>query len=465
MKDIFLKAYHYLPGPFRSVAASLRGLYLRSWRYGPETDRLVEEALERETWTPDRWKTWQEERLAFVLHRAATQVPYYREQWAARRRQGDKASWEYLENWPILEKESVRQNPRAFVADDCDIRKMFCEQTSGTTGKPMILWWSLNTVRGWYALAEARWRKWHGVSRHDRWIILGGQLVIPASQSKPPFWVWNSALKQLYMSTNHLSPRLSRHYLDALSRYRPTYMMGYSSAMAALAQAVLESGRKDLQLTVATSNAEPLYDYQRSAISKAFTCSTRETYGMGEIVAHASECPAGRLHLWPEVGWVEVMDDGELFTDDRSGELVCTGLFNADMPLIRYKVGDRAQLKSGSSKCGCGRSLPEISRIEGRSNDVLIAPDGRRVHWINPVFYGLPVHEAQIVQEELHRLCVRYVPTSGWTEETKRSIIDRIQARMGAVEVSMEQIDVIPRGANGKFRAVISNVSKRDASG
>src|SRR5688572_25695968 len=179
MKDIMLRAYHHLPGSLRSVAASIRGLYLRSWRYGSETDRLVEEALERESWSPHQWKTWQEERLAYVLHRAATQVPYYREQWAARRRQGDRASWDYLENWPILEKDSVRDNPHAFVAEDWKVRKMFCEHTSWTTGTPMSLWWSLKAVRGWYALAEARWRRWHGVSRHDRWIMLGGQLVIP----------------------------------------------------------------------------------------------------------------------------------------------------------------------------------------------------------------------------------------------------------------------------------------------
>jgi len=79
----------------RSVAASLRGLYLRSWRYGPESERLVAEALEREHWSAERFKAWQEERLASVLHRAATCVPYYREQWAARRRQGDRASWAY----------------------------------------------------------------------------------------------------------------------------------------------------------------------------------------------------------------------------------------------------------------------------------------------------------------------------------------------------------------------------------
>lgn len=103
--------------------------------------------------------------------------------------------------------------------------------------------------------------------------------------------------------------------------------------------------------------------------------------------------------------------------------------------------------------------LPEISRIEGRTNDVLIAPDGRRVYWVNPVFYGLPVCEAQIIQEKLDRLKVRYVPAIGWTDETRRLIIDRIWARMGSVEVIMEPVDAIPRGPSGKFRAVISELS------
>src|SRR5262245_52521515 len=149
MRDTLLRLYHRLPAPTRSVAASLRGLYLRSWRYGPETERLVEEALEREHWSSEWWRNWQEERLAYVLHRAATRVPYYREQWATRRCRGDRASWEYLENWPILEKEHLRQNPIAFIADGCDVRRMFHEHTSGTTAKPLDLWWSRDTVRAW----------------------------------------------------------------------------------------------------------------------------------------------------------------------------------------------------------------------------------------------------------------------------------------------------------------------------
>src|SRR5258705_7126927 len=109
--------YHSLPTPLRSLAAGLRGYHLASWRYGPETDQLVAEALGREGWSAPQWQTWQQERLRLVLERAARHVPYYRDYWATRRRGGDHSSWEQLENWPILEKESLRANPRAFVAD------------------------------------------------------------------------------------------------------------------------------------------------------------------------------------------------------------------------------------------------------------------------------------------------------------------------------------------------------------
>jgi phenylacetate-CoA ligase len=162
------------------------------------------------------------------------------------------------------------------------------------------------------------------------------------------------------------------------------------------------------------------------------------------------------------VGYAEVMEDNQSVSDGISGDLVCTGLLNADMPLIRYKVGDRSRIMAESETCSCGRALPIISRVEGRTNDVLITPDGRRVFWLNPVFYGLPVLEAQIIQEKSDRLKVRYVPTPDSSSETERSITERLQERLGKVEVIMEALDAIPRGPNGKFRAVVCNLSNEE---
>ncbi|MGH7648352.1 MAG: hypothetical protein ACREND_09570, partial [Gemmatimonadaceae bacterium] len=169
MNRALLTLYHRLPPPARAAAAGLRGYYLRRWRYGRDTDQLVDAAIARESWTDEQWRVWREERLASVLERAATRVPFYRDMWSARRGDGAGASWSVMDNWPILEKDAVRKAPDRFVADDCDRARMFLEHTSGTTGTSLDLWWSRRTVREWYALFEARWRRWYGVSRHDRW--------------------------------------------------------------------------------------------------------------------------------------------------------------------------------------------------------------------------------------------------------------------------------------------------------
>ncbi|HTL94987.1 MAG TPA: hypothetical protein VL157_05555 [Gemmatimonadaceae bacterium] len=456
--------YHRLPTPARNAAAAMRGLYLRAWRYGPETDRMADEAIEREQWSAAQWAAWRSERLGTVLERAATRVPYYRDQWAARRRAGDRASWEVLENWPTLEKETVRQLGIGLLADDCDSRRMFHEHTSGTTGTSLDLWWSRVTVRAWYALFEARWRRWYGVTRHDRWAIIGGQLVTPVARRTPPFWVWNPALRQLYLSAYHLAPDLVPFYLDAMRRYRIRHLFGYSSALHALALGAGAGGATNLQLAVVTTNAEPLFPHQREAITAAFDCPVRETYGMAEIVTAASECAAGRLHEWPEVGIVECVATDAMLGDDESvGDLVCTGLLNDDMPLVRYRVGDRGAWDSDSSPCGCGRTLPRIARLEGRADDTLFTRDGRAVGRMDPVFKSrAPVREAQIVQEALDRVRVRVVPADGYTSADGVAIAARIRDRLGDVVVTVDEVTEIPRTANGKLRAVICQLPESE---
>lgn len=456
-----LALYHALPGRVRSMAASIHGLRLRRLRYGRETEQLVEEALDRDSWTREQWAAWQAEKLGALLHRAATRVPYYRRLWSERRNGRDRRSWEHLENWPILEKEALRQDPRAFVADDCRTRKLDCVHTSGTTGKPIELWRTRETTRAWYALFEARWRRWYGVSRHDRWAILGGQLVTPVAQRRPPFWTWNAALKQLYMSSYHLAPDLVPHYLKAIERYGITYLLGYSSSLFALAQAALATNARS-SLRVVISNAEPLLAHQRETIEQAFRCPVRETYGMTEIVAAAGECEFGRLHLWPDAGYVEVLEGGQPAAPGCSGELICTGLLNREMPLIRYRVGDRVTPAAPDATCPCGRTLPLLESVEGRTDDVLYTADGRAIGRLDPVFKAsLPIREAQIIQERLNCFRVRFVPAADYTLAAGQGLIDRLRERLGSVHVVLEETDAIERECNGKFRAVVCAIPAR----
>ena len=459
MMPLALSLYHWLPAPAQSVAATLVGLAERWWRYGPGSERLTEEAREREHWTLAQWNAWRDERLGFVLHRAATRVPFYREQWTARRRRGDRASWELLENWPILEKETVRRQPRAFVADDRSVGLMSHLRTSGTTGTPLDVWRSHATTKALYALGLARTRGWHGITLHHRRAMLGGKLVTAVRRRRSPFWVWNAGLQQLYMSSYHLAPDLIPSYLDALVRHRVVYLVGYTSSLHALAQEALRLGRRDLKMIVALTNAEPLYDHQREAIAAAFQCSVRETYGMGENVAAATECEAGRLHQSPEVGLIEVCDDDAPVPRGSFGEFICTGLLNPDMPFIRYRLADCGRLAPDDERCRCGRTLPSIAALEGRANDLLLTRDGRRVSWLNPILYGIPVRQAQFVQESLDRILVRCVAGPGFTAESRQTIVERLRTRMGDVQVVLEDVTEVPRSSNGKVRSVICNVS------
>jgi phenylacetate-CoA ligase len=276
----------------------------------------------------------------------------------------------------------------------------------------------------------------------------------------PPFHVWNSALNQLYCSSYHLAPGFIAHYFDAFRRYRITYLYGYTSALHALAVEVIRRRIRDLDMKVVITNAEPVYPHQRAAIQEAFQCPVRETYGMAEIVAAASECSASRLHLWPEAGIVETLEKDRFASQGTSGELVCTGLFNPDMPLIRYRVGDRGHLAQPNEQCSCGRTLPILEAIEGRLDDTVYTVDGRPIGRLDPVFKAyLPLLEAQIIQERLDFFRIVYVAGPGFDDRTEEELRERLRARVGSVDVTFDPVDRIPRGANGKFKAVVSRVT------
>ncbi|MGD8457756.1 MAG: AMP-binding protein, partial [Anaerolineales bacterium] len=457
-----VKFYHKFPHLIQSAIASARGVYLSSLRYGPLTDQMIEEARERETWSIERWESRQEEQLARILHLAATQVPYYRNMWTKRRKNGDKASWEILSNWPILHKDTLRTHPQEFLADAYQKQRLVKETTSGTTGTPLTLWTTQKAVRQWYALCEARWRGWYGLSRQDRWGIFGGQMIVPFSKRRPPFWVWNAGMKQLYLSSYHLRPQNIPHYINAICKHNLVYLLGYASSLYSLALFTLEQKLSVPSLKIVISNAEPLYPHQRKVISEVFQCPVYDTYGQSENVCAASECLSGNLHLWPEVGLIENMDDNEdvLLPAGKTGRLICTGFLNQAMPLIRYEVGDLGRLSKKTS-CSCGRNLPILKAIEGRMDDVLLTQDGRRIGRLDLVFKAnIPIREAQIIQETINRIRVKYVPANGFNQKHANELTPLLRDRLGDMEIILENVDSIPRTEAGKFQAVISRLNK-----
>lgn len=454
-----LSLYHRLPYWAKVLSASFRGLRLRMDRYGGLTEAGLQMYRAQEYWDRRQWDAWRAEKLPEVLEDAALTVPYYRDYWQRRRHSGDDASWRDLGNWPVLSKEEVRRQPEAFVSDAWAGKKLIREQTSGTTGTPLSVFVSREALRKWYALHEIRTKNWHGVSFRDRWAILGGQLVAPYDRDRPPFWVYNAALKQLYLSTHHLSQKNLPAYAGALKRFGPRYLVVYPSSGSVLAEYLLKNAIDIDSIKVVFSNAEVLLDRQRQSMSRAFNAPVVNTYGMGEQVVGASECDHGTMHLWPEVQVLEVFEDAAdkpVQTGNEVGRLITTGLLNPAMPLIRYEVGDRGAVDDRCSLCACGRRLPRITSLEGRMVDNLRTPDGRKVFWINPVFYGLPVVEAQVIQHKDFSLLVNIVPDSNFASEDEQEVRKRLVQRTGQTEIQIVMRKEIPRDPNGKFRSVVS---------
>lgn len=450
--------YKYLPYKLKEIAAGLYARKLNQFRRNLTSPNRINNAAKRESMSFDEWEIYQKTELEKVLIRAVERVPYYRDYW--KKRGIEKKEWLNLENWPILTKEEVRKNNHLFLADDCNPRKMYTEYTSGTSGTPLKMYWSQETTLEYYAIYERRIKNWHDVNWDMNYMMLGGRLVIPIEQKKPPFWIRNKNMNQLYMSSYHLADENADAYLQAIKKFNPKYMLGYASSMYSLALMIKQNKRTVAPIICAISNAEPLLDNQRELIEEVFGCKMVNTYGMSELVIGASTYDnVSEYIIWPEVGKIEIIDfaNDKKVEDGKVGRIICTSLLNKDMPLIRYDTGDSGSIVKSTS----GINHYKINELTGRIDDLVITKDGKRIGRLDPIFKkDFNIKEAQIIQNTLVDFTIKIVPTEHFSEQNKVELAESLIERVGDCNIKFEQVTAIPRTNTGKFKAVISNVKK-----
>jgi phenylacetate-coenzyme A ligase PaaK-like adenylate-forming protein len=458
--EVLTEIYLRLPPAFQNAAAWWHGRRLSWWRYGPEYNRYVTSLCLRNCWNANQWSAYQAEQVKQLVRHAATSVPFYRERYPTHTLYGSDDAPVDWKNLPIVEKQQLRDFPREFVADGVDIGKMFREHTSGSTGTPLQLWWSRQTCQLNYAFHEARIRRPAGVSWGDNWAMLGGQLIVPVWRSRPPFWVWSSSYNQLYLSVYHLSSKAAPHYLEEMIRRQVKYLYGYASSLYALSYLVNPSSAKAVGLKAIFSNGEPLPDNYRHRIEETFGVRVYDTYGCSEAAFLATECPRKKLHFWPDYGVVEVLDGSNMVQDGEEGDLVATSLINWDMPLIRYRTGDRVALDPDG--CGCGWNTQVIKYIGGRANDIVYTPSGRQIY-LNATAVGKwssRIREFQIVQDTLREIRLRVVPGDGYSQADGHHLLERLRNRLDPEqEIKIELNETIERTDGGKFKIVVNKLS------
>jgi phenylacetate-CoA ligase len=355
---------------------------------------------------------------------------------------------------PIIGKDSLLRDPQAFFPEGKLPRhRTVVASTSGSTGTPLDVYRSFGSILREEAFHLQHWH-WAGWKRGEKQAVLRGDIVVPLAQRHPPYWFHDNAGAQLVMSTRHLDRQTAPLFAEAMWRFGVTQLRAYPSVAYDLARFVDEAG-VPLQFRAVITGSEMLYDFQRERIESVFGCRVFDFYSMAERVAFAAECEHGRMHVNPEYGVVEIVDDHGRATDGE-GSLVGTSLNNTVVPLIRYRMNDTARWNP--EPCPCGRTYPVIDRIGGRIADQLHDLDGRPVNCtvVGYAFDGMRhIARAQVAQTQADRWVIRIVPQPGYTEHDGERVLAKLASHVSPrVQASIELVDELPPQDNGKYKWV-----------
>jgi phenylacetate-CoA ligase len=447
------RLYFALPIWAQELALSQYGRHLDRLYYGDGYERWCEHFTMLEWSSAVRMQEYQFEALRKILGAALRTVPWFRE-WAAREeiRVHDLRALDDLRRLPIMEKDPIRREPWRFVREDYQRKRLILHKTSGTTGKSLHIYWSREALPWWWALHEMRVRHWAGVSQALPRAMVGGRPVVRGETAVPPFWRFNRHWRQLYMSSYHISPATASYYIDALRQYGSRWVTGYGSAIALLGEHLLEQPA-ELDIRAVLTSGDTVTPLQRQAIENGFGCRMHDYYGSAEGCCVISECEQGSLHVQPEAGILEILDEeGNPCPPGVEGEFICTGLGNDAMPLVRYRTGDYGCWAKRPS-CACGRQSPLVGHITGRTDDYLLLPDGRRVGRLSTAMKQAPsVKQAQLAQDAPDHAWLLVVPDAGYRDEDGLALRDDVLSRIGerSIRLEVRSVREIPPTPVGK---------------
>lgn len=438
-----------------------RGIFPLHERLKGHSTVAVRRELERTQWLPPAdLEVYRLDKLRRFLGEIGEQVPYYRDLFRDRGfSPAQMSSLADLAKLPLLDKETIRSNSDRLRSDSAGELARF--NTGGSSGEPLVFFLGKDRVSH---DVGAKWRatRWWNVDIGDRELVVWGSPIELGAQDHVRLWrdrlLRTSLLPAFEMSAANLD-----RFVDQIRDKRPRMLFGYPSSLAMIARHAQQKGMAmdDLGIRVAFVTSERLYDNQREVIEAVFGCPVANGYGGRDAGFLAHACPSGSLHITAEDVIVEIVDeDGVPVPTGTSGEIVVTHMHTADYPFVRYRTGDVGALSD--ERCSCGRGLPVLGRIDGRTTDFVYAKDGSVLHGLSLIYVLRDlesVAEFRIVQESLEHTAVSVVPRGEFSDEERAHVIDQFKKRLGAsVHIDVNLVDRIEREKSGKFRYVQSKV-------
>jgi phenylacetate-CoA ligase len=419
-------------------------------------------SLECSQWlTPAAMESLQIQRLRDFLVRIGRDVPYYRELFQALDfNPAGLESLQDLQRLPLTGKADIRANMERLKATNAGTLEKFT--TGGSSGEPLIFFRGKERVSHDVA---AKWRatRWWGVDIGDPEIVVWGSPIELGSQDRIRA-VRDKLLRTELLSAFEMSNANLRQFTQRIKTFKPRMLFGYPSSLALMAEYIIKNRIQvdNLGIKVVFVTSECLYDHQRTAIETAFGAPVANGYGGRDAGFIAHQCPQGSMHITAEDIIVEIVDEGgKVLPFNTRGEIVVTQLSTGDFPFVRYRTGDVGRLSHDA--CPCGRGLPLLAEIEGRSTDFVRATDGTVIHGLALIYVlrEIPQVEAfRIIQESLTSITVQLVTSAADKAPLELTITEQFQRRLGhSAVVNFDHVSKIEREASGKFRYVVSRIT------
>jgi phenylacetate-CoA ligase len=333
-------------------------------------------------------------------------------------------------------------------------------RTSGSTGEPVAVRRTSVSQLFWLAitLREYFW--------HERDFRLDYSAIRPtiAEYSLQPDWgapasvLFETGRSQLIPITADIA-----RIADWLGGFAPDVLVIYPNVVGALIEHLRQSGKELPGVKLIRSISETLSPERRAEAARFFDARVVDNYSSQEAGVIAVQCPEGDgYHVMSESLIVEVIhENGAACADGETGRVVLTDLHNFATPLVRYDIGDYAQM---GGACSCGRGLPTLKRILGRERNLILMPDGSR-HWPLVGFARFrdvaPVVQYQLIQTGREAIEVRLVVEKPLTPSQQGDLENVIRDALGfPFALSFVVFDgKIPAGPRGKFEEFVCRVS------
>lgn len=427
------------------------------WR--PSRVPLVAEYLRARRVFRD-WRSWDVEQtfnyrlgaLRATLRYCQQEVPYYRGLFE-QMRFDPRADFTFddFASLPALSKETIRTRTNDLLAEDSVRGGLYKQSTGGSTGEPIHIYLGTKD-RAWRWAATDAMHGRFGYQPGDRLALLWGTHLEPGASDSVATSVSNWMLNQRFFNCFRLDEDIFEQVHREMAAFRPKFIRSYASAAFLFARFLERKGVEPSYPTTAImTGAEKLALEHRTLIEKVFRKPVLETYGARDFgLIAAQEKSGGGFVVAAPLVLVEPFGPADAL---GSREILVTSLHPQSMPLVRYRLGDRAIFPATESGC-----VYELKEITGRVLDHLRMPSGRLIHSTQfpHLLKDFDIVEYQVIQQSNGSVDINLLPGPTFDGRQKRNLAAMVDRMILEVPVRINETQTIERTVAGKLKPVVS---------